>query len=70
MVEAPKSDVQIILSIKEGKGFEQVLQPTLLIATLNGHSLETDRIESCPTPQYATDLVWETNKIVLRRERG
>lgn len=50
-----------------GKGFEQVLQPTLLIGTLNGHSLETERIESCPTPQYATDLVWETNKMVLRR---
>ncbi|XP_071643110.1 centrosomal protein of 120 kDa isoform X3 [Temnothorax longispinosus] len=70
MTEATKSDVQIILSIKEGKGFEQVLQPTLLIGTLNGHSLETDRIEPCPTPQYATDLVWETNKMVLRRMRS
>ncbi|XP_018400917.1 PREDICTED: centrosomal protein of 120 kDa [Cyphomyrmex costatus] len=70
MTEATKSDVQIILNIKEGKGFEQVLQPTLLIGTLNGHSLETDRIESCPAPQYATDLVWETNKIMLRRMRS
>ncbi|KAG5321241.1 CE120 protein, partial [Pseudoatta argentina] len=70
MTEATKSDVQIILSIKEGKGFEQVLQPTLLIGTLNGHSLETDRIESCQTPQYVTDLVWETNKIMLRRMRS
>ncbi|KYQ57030.1 hypothetical protein ALC60_04018 [Trachymyrmex zeteki] len=70
MTEATKSDVQIILSIKEGKGFEQVLQPTLLIGTLNGHSLETDRIESCPTPQYITDLVWETNKVMLRRMRS
>ncbi|XP_071554463.1 centrosomal protein of 120 kDa-like [Temnothorax nylanderi] len=70
MTEATKSDVQIILSIKEGKGFEQVVQPTLLIGTLNGHSLETDRIEPCPTPQYATDLVWETNKMVLRRMRS
>lgn len=68
-MEAIKSDVQIILSIKEGKGFEQVLQSTLLIGTLNGHSLETVRIEPCQTPQYYTDLVWETNKTVLRRER-
>lgn len=50
-----------------GKGFEQVLQSTLLIGTLNGHSLETVRIEPCQTPQYYTDLVWETNKTVLRR---
>ncbi|XP_018047969.1 PREDICTED: centrosomal protein of 120 kDa-like [Atta colombica] len=70
MTKATKSDVQIILSIKEGKGFDQILQPTLLIGTLNGHSLETDRIESCPTPQYVTDLVWETNKIMLRRMRS
>ncbi|XP_011868150.1 PREDICTED: centrosomal protein of 120 kDa-like isoform X2 [Vollenhovia emeryi] len=71
MTEATtKSDVQIILGLKEGKGFEQVLQPTLLVGTLNGHSLETDRIESCPTPQYATNLVWETNKVVLRRMRS
>ncbi|XP_012528334.2 LOW QUALITY PROTEIN: centrosomal protein of 120 kDa [Monomorium pharaonis] len=70
MTETSKSDVQIILSIKEGKGFEQVLQSTILTGILNGHSLETDRIESCPTPQYATDLVWETNKMMLRRMRS
>lgn len=50
-----------------GKGFEQVLQPTLLIGTLNGHSLETDRIQSSANPQYATDLIWETNKAALRK---
>ncbi|XP_025994496.2 centrosomal protein of 120 kDa isoform X2 [Solenopsis invicta] len=70
MTDASKSDVQIILSIKEGRGFEQVLQPTILIGTLDGHSLQTDRIESCPTPQYAIDLVWETNKMMLRRMRS
>ncbi|KAL6436896.1 hypothetical protein ACFW04_004925 [Cataglyphis niger] len=70
MIEAGESDVQIILSIKEGKGFEQVLQPTLLIATLNGHSLETDRIEPSSNPQYATDLIWETTKTALRKMRS
>ncbi|XP_029165522.1 centrosomal protein of 120 kDa-like isoform X2 [Nylanderia fulva] len=70
MIEAVESDVQIILSIKEGKGFEQVLQPTLLIGTLNGHSLETDRIEPSSNPQYATDLIWETNKTALRKMRS
>ncbi|CAL1685521.1 unnamed protein product [Lasius platythorax] len=70
MIEAVESDVQIILSIKEGKGFEQVLQPTLLIGTLNGHSLETDKIEPNSNPQYATDLIWETNKTALRKMRS
>lgn len=28
-----------------GKGFEQILLPTLIVATLNGHSLETEIIE-------------------------
>ncbi|XP_070162107.1 centrosomal protein of 120 kDa [Polyergus mexicanus] len=70
MIEAVESDVQIILSIKEGKGFEQVLQPTLLIGTLNGHSLETDKIEASSNPQYATDLIWETTKTALRKMRS
>ncbi|XP_026825216.1 centrosomal protein of 120 kDa isoform X1 [Ooceraea biroi] len=70
MIEAAESSVQIVLSIKEGKGFEQVLQPTLLLGTLNGHSLQTDRIDANPTPQYETDLVWETNKTTLRKMRS
>ncbi|XP_014474647.1 PREDICTED: centrosomal protein of 120 kDa-like isoform X2 [Dinoponera quadriceps] len=70
MVEAGESDVQIILSIKEGKDFEQVLQPTILVGTLNGHSLKTDKIESSPNPQYDTDLIWETNKITMRKMRS
>ncbi|XP_019885597.2 centrosomal protein of 120 kDa isoform X2 [Camponotus floridanus] len=70
MIETVESDVQIILSIKEGRGFEQVLQPTLLIGTLNGHSLETDKIEPSSNPQYVTDLIWETNKTALRKMRS
>jgi len=50
-----------------GRGFEQVLQPTLLIGTLNGHSLQTDKVNINPNPLYATDLVWETNKTTLRK---
>lgn len=50
-----------------GRGFEQVTQPTQLIGTLNGHSLETDKIESNSNPQYATDLVWETTKATLKK---
>lgn len=58
---------QILCIFNVGKGFDQVLQPTLLIATLNGHSLETDKIEPSSNPQYATDLIWETNKTALRK---
>ncbi|XP_025153501.1 centrosomal protein of 120 kDa isoform X2 [Harpegnathos saltator] len=70
MMETQESDVQIILSIKEGRDFEQVLQPTILIGTLNGHSLKTDKIEPSSNPQYDTDLIWETNKTILRKMRS
>ncbi|KAK2575418.1 hypothetical protein KPH14_008330 [Odynerus spinipes] len=69
MDELPSSNLQIVLSIKEGKGFEQISQPTILVATLNGHSLESDVIEPNSNPQYATDLVWETDKSSLRKMR-
>ncbi|XP_029056561.1 centrosomal protein of 120 kDa-like isoform X1 [Osmia bicornis bicornis] len=63
-------DVRIILNIKEGKGFEQILLPTLVVATLNGHSLETDVVEPSPNPQYDHDLVWEVDKNRLRKMRS
>lgn len=50
-----------------GKGFEQILLPTLVVATLNGHSLETDVVEPSPNPQYDLDLVWEVDKNRLRK---
>lgn len=58
---------KILCIFNIGRGFEQVLQPTLLIGTLNGHSLETDKIEPSSNPQYVTDLIWETNKTALRK---
>ncbi|XP_015190742.1 PREDICTED: centrosomal protein of 120 kDa isoform X2 [Polistes dominula] len=69
MDELGNSNLQIVLSIKEGKGFEQISQPTILIATLNGHSLKSDVIEPNTNPQYATDLIWETDKISIRKMR-
>lgn len=50
-----------------GKGFEQILLPTLIVATLNGHSLETDIIEPNSNPEYDHDLVWEVDKNRLRK---
>lgn len=50
-----------------GKGFEQILLPTLIVATLNGHSLETEIIEPNPNPEYDHDLVWEVDKNKLRK---
>ncbi|XP_014607872.1 PREDICTED: centrosomal protein of 120 kDa [Polistes canadensis] len=69
MDELGNSNLQIVLSIKEGKGFEQISQPTILIATLNSHSLKSDVIESNSNPQYATVLIWETDKISVRKMR-
>ncbi|CAK9825973.1 Centrosomal protein of 120 kDa [Anthophora retusa] len=61
---------QIVLNIKEGKGFEQVLLPTLVVATLNGHPLDTGITEPSANPQYDHDLVWEVEKSKLRKMRS
>lgn len=50
-----------------GKGFCKIINPTCIIATLNGLSLETDLINPDPNPQYLTDLVWEASKNALRK---
>ncbi|XP_016920271.1 centrosomal protein of 120 kDa isoform X1 [Apis cerana] len=68
--ELANSDVRVVLNIKEGKGFEQILLPTLIVATLNGHSLETEIIEPNPNPEYDHDLVWEVDKNKLRKMRS
>ncbi|XP_015432200.1 PREDICTED: centrosomal protein of 120 kDa-like [Dufourea novaeangliae] len=70
MEELPSSDVRIVLNIKEGKGFEQIILPTLVTATLNGHLLETETISPSPNPQYDHDLVWEIDKNRLRKMRS
>ncbi|KOX70862.1 hypothetical protein WN51_03289 [Melipona quadrifasciata] len=64
------SDVRVVLNVKEGKGFEQILLPTLIVATLNGHSLETEIIEPSSNPEYDHDLVWEVDKNRLRKMRS
>ncbi|KAK0095735.1 hypothetical protein PV326_007550 [Microctonus aethiopoides] len=63
-------NVQVVLSLKEGKGFCKIINPTCIIATLNGLSLETDLINPDPNPQYLTDLVWEASKNALRKMRS
>ncbi|XP_076640820.1 rha isoform X2 [Halictus rubicundus] len=70
MEELTSSDVRIVLNIKEGRGFEQILLPTSVTATLNGHLLETEAIEPSPNPQYDHDLVWEVDKSRLRKMRS
>ncbi|XP_076236826.1 rha [Calliopsis andreniformis] len=70
MEELASSDVRVVLNIKEGKGFDQILLPTSVVATLNGHCLETDAAEPSPNPQYDCDLVWEVDKSRLRKMRS
>lgn len=49
-----------------GRNFENVPYPTIVIASLNNHSLETDLIQQDNNPQYLTDLIWEVQKKQLR----
>ena len=50
-----------------GKGFDKVANSTCLVATLDGQSLQTDCVEPDANPQYSTDLVWKTDKNLLRK---
>nr|XP_033341936.1 centrosomal protein of 120 kDa-like isoform X2 [Megalopta genalis]XP_033341937.1 centrosomal protein of 120 kDa-like isoform X2 [Megalopta genalis]XP_033341938.1 centrosomal protein of 120 kDa-like isoform X2 [Megalopta genalis] len=70
MEELTNTDVRIVLNIKEGRGFEQILLPTSVTATLDGHLLETEAIDPSPNPQYDHDLVWEVDKSRLRKMRS
>ncbi|XP_066597046.1 protein Daple-like isoform X2 [Prorops nasuta] len=70
MDELTSSNIQVVLRIKEGKGFDQILHSTSLTASLNGHLLETNAIEASANPQYTTDLIWELDKITLRKLRS
>ncbi|XP_034948982.1 centrosomal protein of 120 kDa [Chelonus insularis] len=63
-------EVQVVLSLKGGKGFNKVTNPTFIAATLNGLSLETDFINPDSCPQYITNLIWEANKSTLRKMRS
>ncbi|XP_074095318.1 rha [Cotesia typhae] len=63
-------EVQVVLNLKEGRGFDKINNPTCIVATLNGLSLETDFIDPEPCPQYMINLVWEANKSTLRKMRS
>ncbi|XP_012273788.1 centrosomal protein of 120 kDa [Orussus abietinus] len=70
MEELIGPNLQVVLSIREGKGFDQIRHPIAIVATLNGNSLETDFIETVDgNLQYNTDLVWEADKCSLRKMR-
>ncbi|XP_008207344.1 centrosomal protein of 120 kDa [Nasonia vitripennis] len=69
MEDFTSPNLQLILGVKEGSHFDRVLKPTIIIATLNGHCLETKKIQPDCNPQYATDLIWDTDKNALRKMR-
>lgn len=39
----------------------------VVVATLNGHSLETDLVNPDLYPRYITDLVWDAEKSDVRK---
>lgn len=42
-------------------------RPTVIIATLNNNCRESRKIQPDCNPQYASELIWETNKNALRK---
>ena len=50
-----------------GCNFDRVQKPTVIIATLNGHCLESKKIGPDSNPQYASELIWDTDKNGFRK---
>lgn len=60
-------NVQVTLGVKQGRGFETFQKPILVVASLEGHSLNTNVLASSSEPHFAAELVWETDKQAVRR---
>lgn len=55
-------NVLIVLSVKEGRGFDFLLRPLLLEAIVSENKIDADPIAPNDTPMVETDFVWESNK--------
>lgn len=62
--------VNVVLGIREGRGFDYVLGSTYIIANFNGRLMESDFSEQNANPCYNTELVWESEKRDIRKVRS
>ncbi|KAJ1527076.1 hypothetical protein ONE63_008617 [Megalurothrips usitatus] len=68
--ELAGSTVHLKLSIKEGHGFGFLKRPIVIVAGTNGIFLESEVVPPSPDPPFHIDLIWETDKVNLRRFRA
>lgn len=59
--------VNVVLGVEEGKGMDFLKQPVYIVAHFNGRVMESDCVEHRPTPDFNTELVWETEKKTIRK---
>lgn len=59
--------INVILGIEEGKGMDFLKQPVQVVAHFNGRVMESDSVEPNESINFATELVWETDKKDIRK---
>lgn len=62
--------VVIVLSVKEGRGFQQSQNSFYLEANLNGRNIVSDPVAADSEPLFCTELVWEIEKKQIRKLRA
>ncbi|XP_065158920.1 uncharacterized protein [Atheta coriaria] len=61
--------VNIVLSVEEGRGFDLVKCPFYVTASFHGRKMDSDIVEGANVV-FNTEMVWETEKKLLRKVRG
>lgn len=59
--------VNVVLGVEEGKGMDFLKHPVYIVAHFNGRVMESDCVEPHPAPDFNTELVWETEKKIIRK---
>lgn len=62
--------VNVVLGIREGRGFNFLKKSTYIIANFNGRTMETDSCDAVESPCFNTELVWESEKKDVRKVRS
>ncbi|KAI4457008.1 hypothetical protein MML48_8g00021629 [Holotrichia oblita] len=62
--------VNVVLGVEEGKGMDFLKHPVYIVAHFNGRVMESDCVEPHPSPDFNTELVWETEKKIIRKVRS
>ncbi|XP_071053912.1 centrosomal protein of 120 kDa-like [Onthophagus taurus] len=61
--------VNLVLGIEEARNMDFLQHPLYILANFNGRTMESDLVNPCSYPDFNTELVWETEKKIIRNFR-